>query len=265
MVKIRLDMLLVERGLVESRAQAQRLVMAGQVRVDGQVALKPAANVSTEAGIEIERGPRYVSRGGEKLAAALQAFPVQVEGRVCADVGASTGGFSDCLLQNGARKIYAMDVGKGILHWKLRQDERIVVMEKTNARFVEQLPEPIELAVIDASFISLKLLLPVTAGWFSANGEVIALVKPQFEAGRSEAAHGDGVIRDPSIHRRILLETLEYAAEIGYRPRGLIRSPLLGPKGNIEFLAWLEWGNPAAAKAEEAGIQSLVNQSLESG
>ena len=166
MPKTRLDLLLVERGLAESRALAQRLVMAGQVRVDGQVALKPSLSVDANARLSLEQPPPFVSRGGEKLEAALQAFDVSPQGRTCADVGASTGGFTDCLLQHGAGRVYAIDVGQGILHWKLRQDGRVVVMEKTNARYLERLPEPVSLVTIDASFISLKILLPVVRGWF---------------------------------------------------------------------------------------------------
>jgi 23S rRNA (cytidine1920-2'-O)/16S rRNA (cytidine1409-2'-O)-methyltransferase len=239
MKKIRLDVLIHEKGLAESRSLAQRLVMAGQVRVEGQVALKPSLMVEPAARIEVDQGPAYVSRGGEKLAAALQAFPVKVRGKICADVGASTGGFTDCLLQNGAARVYAIDVGEGILHWKLRQDPRVVVMEKTNARQVARLPEPVDLVTIDASFISLKILLPVVKGWLNCPGEVIALIKPQFEAGRAEAAHGDGVIRDPAIHQRVVEEILAFAQGIGFTVQGCIPSPLLGPKGNVEFLAVL--------------------------
>ena len=166
MPKMRLDLLLVERGLAESRAKAQALVMAGQVRVDGQVEFKASAQIAPEAHIDLEMGPRFVSRGGDKLEAALLAFPLEVSGRICADVGASTGGFTDCLLQHGAAKVYTIDVGKGILHWKLRSDPRVLVMEATNARYVESLPEPVSLVTIDASFISLKILLPVVKGWF---------------------------------------------------------------------------------------------------
>ncbi len=239
MPKIRLDNLLVERGLAESRAQAQRLVMAGQVRVDGQVVLKSATNVTPDVQLHVDQGPPFVSRGGEKLAAALLAFPVKTGGQVCADVGASTGGFTDCLLQHEAARVYAIDVGKGILHWKLRQDPRVVVMEETNARYIERLPETIAIATIDASFISLKILLPVVRGWLNATGQVIALIKPQFEAGRSQVARGDGVVRDPEIHRQVLREVLNFAQLQNYAVLGLIRSPLLGPKGNAEFLAWL--------------------------
>lgn len=231
---------------------AQRLVMAGQIRVDGQVASKPSINVDPNANIEIEQGPRFVSRGGEKLAAALLTFRIVIDGLICADVGASTGGFTDCLLQNGAVRVYSIDVGKGILHWKLRQDRRVVVMEETNARFIERLPEPVDLVTVDASFISLKTLLPTIRTWFSPGNDettqsretskensIIALVKPQFEAGRKQVSKGEGVIRDPVIHRQVLFDVLDFAQRQGFSVRGLIRSPLKGPKGNIEFLAWL--------------------------
>lgn len=241
MPKTRLDLALVEQGLAESRSLAQRLVMAGQVRVNGQVVIKPATNIAPDARLELVSGPRFVSRGGEKLEAALQSFHVMVQGKVCADVGSSTGGFTDCLLQNGAQKVVAIDVGRGILDWKLRQDPRVVVMEETNARFVERLPEPVELVTIDASFISLKILLPVVKGWFLAGrGQVVALIKPQFEAGRSEVSRGKGVVRDPQVHRQVLQEVLSAALEEGFATRGLMRSPLLGPKGNTEFLVYLE-------------------------
>ncbi len=241
--KQRADLLLVARGLAESRAQAQRLILAGQVRANGQVVAKPAVKLSPEVRLEVLQGPRFVSRGGEKLQAALEAFPLAVAGKVCADVGASTGGFTDCLLQHGAARVYAIDVGKGVLHWKLRNDPRVVVMERTNARYVEVLAEPVALVTIDASFISLKVLLPVIQGWFGeGGGDVVALIKPQFEAGRREAARGRGVIRDPAVHRRVLQEVLSFAQQAGYGVRGLVRSPVRGPKGNVEFLAWLALG-----------------------
>ena len=267
MAKTRLDILLTERGLAESRAKAQALIMAGQVRVDGQTALKPGANVAAESVLTVDSGPRFVSRGGGKLDAALEAFSLDVRGLVCADVGASTGGFTDCLLQRGASKVYAIDVGKGILHWKLRTDPRVVVMEETNARFVESLPERVDLVTIDASFISLRTLLPVIKKWFFSlssflnegktkeeRSEVIALIKPQFEAGKKDVARGEGVIRDPVIHKQVLQDVLSFAQAEGFGVRGLVRSPLLGPKGNTEFLAWL---TPAEGTDLSALISSL--------
>jgi 23S rRNA (cytidine1920-2'-O)/16S rRNA (cytidine1409-2'-O)-methyltransferase len=268
MAKVRLDILLVERGLVESRAKAQAMIMAGQVRVADQVALKPAIAVSTDAILTVDTGPRFVSRGGEKLDAALASFRIDVTGWVCADVGASTGGFTDCLLQHGAAKIYAIDVGKGILHWKLRNDPRVVVMEETNARYVESLPQPMSLVTVDASFISLKILLPVVKKWlfppssFSEEdrgreeSSVIALIKPQFEAGKKDVARGDGVIRDPEIHKQVLLDVVGFAQHEGFHIHGLLKSPLLGPKGNTEFLVWL--GN----KEFEVNIDELVDKVL---
>jgi 23S rRNA (cytidine1920-2'-O)/16S rRNA (cytidine1409-2'-O)-methyltransferase len=258
MKKIRLDLLLVERGLAESRSLAQRLLMAGQVRVNGEVVLRAAATVPPDVQVEVEHGMRYVSRGGEKLQAALSSFAVEVSGRICADVGASTGGFTDCLLQHGAAKVYAIDVGRGILDWKLRQDDRVVVMEKTNARFLERLPEVVQVITIDVSFISLKVMFPVTRDWFLAGaadgqpmqGSIIALVKPQFEAGRPLVSRGKGVIRDPLVHRQVLLDVLGEASRLGFSVRGLIRSPLTGPKGNVEFLTWLECVGEQAASIE---------------
>jgi 23S rRNA (cytidine1920-2'-O)/16S rRNA (cytidine1409-2'-O)-methyltransferase len=228
---------MTEQKLAESRNQAQRLVMAGQVRVSGQVVLKPSQMVTPEAEVVVETPPAFVSRGGEKLSAAIQAFGLDdLNGMVCVDVGASTGGFTDCLLQHGANKVYAIDVGYGVLHWKLRQDARVVSMEKTNARFVEGFPETISLVTVDASFISLKVLLPVIHSWLGHDSRVLALIKPQFEVGRSEAAKGEGVIRDPALHRKVLNTVLSEGRDFGFFPLGLIRSPLLGPKGNTEFL-----------------------------
>ena len=244
MKKQRIDILLVERGLAESRNRAQRLVMAGEVRVDGEMIHKSSTQVEMDAKIEVLQRPRYVSRGGEKLDAALEAFDVDLAGKVCADVGASTGGFTDCLLQNGADKVYSIDVGYGILHWKLRKDPRVVVMERTNARYLDQLPEPVSLVTIDASFISLALLLPAVKGWFDGeNGQVIALIKPQFEAGRKEAAKHAGVIKDEEVHQKVIEETLSNAQALGFSTAGLIPSPIKGPKGNVEFLVDLRLGS----------------------
>jgi len=253
MQKVRLDLLLFERGMVESRSKAQAVIMAGQVSVDGQVVIKPATPVLPDVPLELDKGPRFVSRGGEKLDWALDKFPIDVESCVCADIGSSTGGFTDCLLQHGAVKVYAIDVGKGILHWKIRSNPRVVVMEETNARYVQNLPEPVNLVTIDASFISLKVLLPVVKNWYQPPGlplpvgmngrekadTLIALIKPQFEAGRKETAKGAGVIRDPIVHRAVLMDVCTFAQDKGFSLEGLIKSPLTGPKGNVEFLMWL--------------------------
>lgn len=285
MPKVRLDVLLVERGLAESRAKAQALIMAGQVRVADQVALKSGMSVDSASTVTVDSGPRFVSRGGEKLDAALEAFNIDVSRLVCADVGASTGGFTDCLLQRGAAKVYAIDVGKGILHWKLRNDPRVIVMEETNARYVESLPEQVDFVTIDASFISLKILLPVVKSWIASSesyrqaredrkenlnlsdlgglsgsnksvGEIIALIKPQFEAGKKDVSRGDGVIRDPEIHKQVLLDVLTFAQNEGFGIRGLIKSPLLGPKGNVEFLAWMD----QASSPEGSDLDSLMEK-----
>jgi 23S rRNA (cytidine1920-2'-O)/16S rRNA (cytidine1409-2'-O)-methyltransferase len=241
--KIRLDNLLVLRGLAESRSQAQSLVLAGQVRVNGQVVSKPGTKVPTEAPIEVRESLPYVSRGGLKLAAALDAFDVPVSGAVCADVGASTGGFTDCLLQRGAARVYAIDVGYGQLAWKLRQDERVVVMERTNARYLDMLPELVQIVTIDVSFISLSLLLPSVVCWLDYGADVVLLVKPQFEAGREQVGKG-GVVRDPAVHRQVLEKVAGYATARGLAVCGLIRSPITGPAGNVEFLMHLRQGSP---------------------
>lgn len=232
---------MVERGVVESRSQAQRLIMAGRVRVGQAIAQKPGQMVDEGTIIEVTQPPAYVSRGGEKLAAALAAFGLlDLSGKICVDVGASTGGFTDCLLQHGAARVFAVDVGYGVLHWRLRRDERVVVMERTNARYLKGFGERIDIVTVDASFISLKILLPVIRQWFNKDtGEVIALIKPQFEAGQQEAARGEGVIRNPLIHQRVLKELVDFCQQEGWVIRGLIRSPLTGPKGNAEFLIWL--------------------------
>jgi 23S rRNA (cytidine1920-2'-O)/16S rRNA (cytidine1409-2'-O)-methyltransferase len=262
MKKIRLDLLLVERGLADSRNLAQRLVMEGLVRVNGQRVLRSSANISPDALVIVEQRPPFVSRGGEKLEAALQAFDVSIPGRVCADVGASTGGFTDCLLQHAAARVYAIDVGRGILDWKLRQDLRVVVMEGTNARFVQRLPEPVQVITVDVSFISLKVILPVVKGWLVSGdpppkGSVIALIKPQYEAGRKQVSRGKGVIRDPNIHCQVLSDLLADLQRMGYAVRGLIRSPLTGPKGNTEFLTWLELSAEPPATLE-AMVEAVV-------
>ena len=258
MAKQRLDILVYESGLAPSREMARRYILAGEVRVDGQIADKPGMQVDANAGLEVAAAAPFVSRGGEKLVHAMRQFKIEVSGKICADVGASTGGFTDCLLQNGAGKVYAIDVGYGQLAVKLRDDARVVVMERTNARYLESLPEAIELITVDASFISLRVLLPVIKNWLISGGQVVALIKPQFEAGRAEATKGGGVIKDSKVHRQVLLEVLEAAQEQGFAVLGLERSPLTGPKGNVEFLAWLALGEIDSA----ADLESLVDGAM---
>jgi 23S rRNA (cytidine1920-2'-O)/16S rRNA (cytidine1409-2'-O)-methyltransferase len=252
--KIRIDRLLVERGLAESRSQAQRLVMAGVVRAQGQIVHKASQRFEPNTPLEVDRGPRFISRGGEKLEAALETFPIAVEDAVCADVGASTGGFTDCLLQRGASRVYAIDVGYGLLHWHLRDNSRVVLMERTNARYLERLPEPMDLVTVDASFISLRLLFPAIRGWMKGEGHLLALVKPQFEAGRKNVGKG-GVVRDPEVHQDVMRRVLEYAQDNDLPPQGLMRSPLTGPKGNVEFFLWSRKG--AQARHHNGLLQEL--------
>ncbi len=259
MAKSRLDQRVHALRLTESREQARRLIMAGEVLVDGQLVDKPAANVADEARIEVRARPRFVSRGGDKLEAALEHFGLAVGGWVCADLGASTGGFTDVLLQRGAAKVYAIDVGHGILDYRLRLDPRVVVMEKTNARYLAALPEPVQLVTLDASFISLKLLLPVARGWLAgqpAAGEMVALIKPQFEAGRKQVGKG-GIVKDPAVHRQVLADLLGWAHANGLPPAGLIRSPLKGAEGNTEFLVWLRPGRESGFEVD-AAIDSML-------
>lgn len=262
--KVRLDVLLAERNLAPSREVARRLIMAGEVRIDGEVRDKPGMRVPRDAAVQVRQARRFVSRGGDKLAGALAAFPVAVEARVCADVGASTGGFTDCLLQAGAARVYAIDVGYGQLDYRLRTDPRVVVMERTNARYVAALPEPVSLVVVDASFISLKLLLPVLRGWAARLADVITLVKPQFEAGKGQVGKG-GVVRDPAVHERVLRDVLDDAAAGGFAPRGLIVSPLKGPAGNVEFLAWLTLGQDAPGAALDALVAAALEAARPAG
>lgn len=239
--KQRLDLVLVARGLAESRSVAQKLILAGEVFIGESRADKPGTLVAADAPIHIRQGLPFASRGGLKLQAALDAFELEVSGRACADVGASTGGFTDCLLQRGAARVYAIDVGYGQLDWKLRRDSRVVVLERTNARYLTSLPEPIDLAVIDVSFISLTLILPAVMGWLKADGQVVSLVKPQFEAGREQVGKG-GVVRDAAIHADVLQRVLNWANTHGLTPLGVMRSPVTGPAGNVEFLARLRRG-----------------------
>lgn len=247
--RLRLDAALLELGLVESRAAAQRLILAGEVRVDGEPAAKASQLVAADARLEVLRPPPYVSRGGEKLEPALSGFGLDVTGKVCADVGASTGGFTDCLLQHGAARVFAIDVGRGILHWRLRQDPRVTVMERTNVRYLADLEVPIQVATIDVAFISLRLVLPVVVRWLVPAGDVVALVKPQFEAGRRLVGKG-GVVRDPAVHRRVLQTIAATMKELDLGVQGVIRSPLRGPKGNVEFLMWAVKGGPTREELE---------------
>lgn len=256
MAKIRLDQLLVQQGLVDSRERGQRLIMAGEVLVNDQVVDKPGQPIDPAAAIRIKEPLPYVSRGGFKLAAALDRFPVPIEQAVCADVGASTGGFTDCLLQRGAAKVYAIDVGYGQLDWKLRNDPRVVVMDRTNARHVASLPEPINVATVDASFISLRLILPAVIKWLCPDAHVIALIKPQFEAGREKVGKG-GVVRDPMVHAGVLRAIWRLAHEVGFSPLDIIRSPIEGPAGNIEFLIWLRLGAYEARRSLDECVAQL--------
>ena len=239
----RLDQALVERGLCDSRERAKRLILAGQVRINGQPARKPCDRVKPADELVLEAPEKFVSRGGYKLEHALDHFKIDVTGLTAIDLGASTGGFTDCLLQRGAAKVYSVDVGQGQLAWKLRQDARVVVMEKTNARHLipAQFPALFDLAVVDCSFISLKKILPPAVPLLKPEGRIVALVKPQFEAGKEEADKGRGVISDPAIHESVLAGLKDFVgAQAGLCWSGVVESPLLGPAGNKEFLALIE-------------------------
>jgi 23S rRNA (cytidine1920-2'-O)/16S rRNA (cytidine1409-2'-O)-methyltransferase len=237
-MKKRLDLLIVERGLAETRERAQALILAGEVKVEGRTAVQAGARVDEEAEILVGRPLPYVSRGGHKLAGALEDFQVSPGGKVCADIGASTGGFTDVLLQRGAARVYAIDVGYGQLAWKLRQDPRVVVMDRVNARYLDHLPEPMDLAVIDVSFISLELILRAVHTLLSPGAEVVALVKPQFEAGRGRVERG-GIVRNVETHRSVLEKTIQASLSLGFRVMGLARSAIQGTEGNVEFFIHL--------------------------
>ncbi len=239
--KERLDLLLVERALAQSREQAKRLIMAGEVLVNEVVRDKPGQLIASDAAIRVRNQLPYVSRGGQKLAAALDDFALDVTGLTAIDVGASTGGFTDCLLQHGAATVYAVDVGYGQLAWKLRNDPRVVTLERTNIRNLQQLPDQVlaDLAVIDASFISLALVLPATLRLLGTTSQIVALIKPQFEAGREQVGKG-GVVREPSVHRAVLEENYALATKLGLTMLDLTISPLIGPAGNVEFLVWYQ-------------------------
>ena len=259
-MKKRLDILLTEKGLADSRQKAQALIMAGIVYVNGQKADKSGTSYEETLPVEI-RGEKlkYVSRGGLKLEKALQVFPVSVEGKVCLDIGSSTGGFTDCMLQNGASHVYAIDVGRGQLDWKLRNDPRVTSMEKTNIRYVVpgDLPEPGEFASIDVSFISLSKVFPPVRDLLADNSYIVCLIKPQFEAGRSQVGK-HGVVRDPAIHREVILKVLAYARNSGLVPLMLDFSPVRGPEGNIEYLALMQKSADGSPCAVSAGNEEMI-------
>ena len=266
--KERLDVLLTQKGLAESRAKAQAIIMSGSVYVDGQKADKAGLNVSLDAEIEV-RGSScpYVSRGGLKLEKALRDFGVKPEGYVCSDSGASTGGFTDCLLQQGASKVFAIDVGYGQLDWKIRSDPRVVVMERTNIRYVtpEDLGEALDLSVIDVSFIGLEIVLPTIKTLLKPNcGQVLCLIKPQFEAGKENVGK-KGVVREPSVHLEVLQRFLAFAPEAGFTVMGLSFSPIRGPEGNIEYLGWLKKGEHEAVPIDPAPIVEASHTSFREG
>ena len=259
MAKQRLDQYLVEQGLVQSRSMAQSMIMAGEVFVNGQKASKAGEAVTGEEKIEL-RGKtlQYVSRGGLKLEKAMQVFPVKLDGKVCMDIGASTGGFTDCMLQNGASKVYAIDVGYGQLAWKLRQDERVINLERTNIRYVteEQVPDSIDFFSVDVSFISLKLVLPVAFSLLQESGQGVCLIKPQFEAGREKVGK-KGVVRDPAVHKEVIENTIAFTKEIGFSVLGLDYSPVKGPEGNIEYLMYVGKNGESI----DVDIEELVKES----
>ncbi len=234
--KKRLDQVLVEKGLAETRQRARAMILAGDVLVDQRPVSKAGTNIPEQAEIIIKNRNQYVSRGGNKLEGALQAYQMDVRGLTCLDVGASTGGFTDCLLQNGAARIFAVDVGYGQLAWKLRRDPRVVVIERTNIRYLtpDQIPDKIDLATIDVSFISLRIVMPVVARFLHPKGRILALIKPQFEAGKGEVGKG-GVIRNPEKREAVVADLNHYCQKHGLQGRSAIPSPLTGPKGNVEF------------------------------
>jgi len=262
--KERLDTTLLKRGLVESRERARRLILAGQVLVKGIPQPKPGMQVRPDVEISMkESRQKYVSRGGFKLDAALNRFGINPAGCVCMDVGASTGGFTDCLLQRGAIKVYAIDVGYGQLHYRLRNDPRVLLRERVNARLLseKEVPEPVDLAVIDVSFISLKLILPAVARFLAQGGVVISLIKPQFEAGRKKVPRG-GVVKDKDVHRQVLERMLGDFRRMGWLILGLMPSPIVGASGNREYLAYIKRPSPfETASPTDINIDSILNES----
>ncbi len=263
-IKKRLDVLLVEQGYADSRTKAQAIIMSGLVYVDGQKADKPGMSFDETLPLEV-RGAAcpYVSRGGLKLEKALRDFGVHPAGFVCSDSGASTGGFTDCLLQQGASKVFAIDVGYGQLDWKIRSDPRVVVMERTNVRYVtpEQLGEPLDLSVVDVSFISLKIVLPVIKTFLKPTGQVLCLIKPQFEAGREKVGK-KGVVRDPATHKEVLDEFVALANELQFKILGLTFSPVKGPEGNIEFLGHLTLDEKPGIQPDTALVVQQAHETL---
>ena len=259
MVKRRLDLLLVERGLVASREKAKALVLAGAVRVADQLVRVPSAVFSPDVAIALDQPPPFVGRGGIKLSHALDQFRVDVTDRVAGDVGASTGGFTDCLLKRGARRVYAIDVGYGQLDYSLRTDPRVVVLERQNARYLERLPEPLDLATMDVSFISVRLILPALRRLLAPTGELIVLIKPQFEAGR-ERVGKKGVVQDPAVHREVLSAFGDWAIEQGWTVRGITHSPIRGAEGNREFFFHLGLAGPSIDRdpAIEAALAAVT-------
>ncbi|MCL2408815.1 MAG: TlyA family RNA methyltransferase [Oscillospiraceae bacterium] len=266
MAKIRLDVLLHERGLIPTRAMAKAVIMSGSVFVNGERAIKPGMQIEESAEVDVRGGEqKYASRGGLKLEKALQYFGVSPDGKVCIDCGASTGGFTDCLLQNGAKLVYAVDVGYGQLAWSLRSDPRVIVMERTNVRHLtrDKFETRPQLAAIDVSFISLKLVLPAVREVLTDDGEVICLIKPQFEAGRGSVGK-KGVVRDRQTHKSVLDVFLINAEEAGFRVQGLTFSPVTGPEGNIEYLGWINSDADCAEIDTEAIVSASHDELLRS-
>ncbi len=256
--KSRLDLLLVERGLSPSRSKAAAMIMAGEVSVDGRITDKAGTAVAIDAHIRLKDKPRFASRGGIKLEAALTQFNIDVKHKICADVGASTGGFTDCLLQRGAARIHVIDVGAGILDYRLRVDPRVRLLENTNARYLTTLNEKVGIVTIDVSFISLRLILPSAKAWLAESSDIVALVKPQFEAGKADVGK-KGIVTDPAVHQRVLNEICDFAQTHGFAIMNLMRSPIKGQKGNIEFFIWLKPGeNLGSASDFHATIRRLT-------
>lgn len=263
MPKKRLDLLVLDRGLAQSREQAKALIMAGEIYVDNQKADKPGDAFSEEAQVELRgTGLRYVSRGGLKLEKAMKVFPLNLTGLTCMDVGASTGGFTDCMLQNGARKVYSVDVGYGQLAWSLRNDSRVVNLERVNARHLtaEQVPETIDFFSVDVSFISLSLILPAVFPLLAEKGRGVCLIKPQFEAGREKVGK-KGVVRDPAVHVEVIRKVMDFALENGFSVLGLDFSPVKGPEGNIEYLILLERSSGAEQRGKLPTPEAVVEAS----